>query len=227
MEVARSNKVVKSFIVIGSGVVLGLGAYAAFKYWKKRNARIIDEGFEDVSRLEETPDKKVLVLGLENAGKSTILSQITAVSCKNTQQIMPTEGFVNTRLQSGERPLSIWEVGGGARRYWVKFLQDTDLLVFVVDSCNPNIIPQASKELKKLLGDVRLAEIPILLLANKQDLPGAMNPKEVSDALDLESFPNMKSRLKVIGTQALPLPSGRHSSVVEVEKALYSMTKDL
>ncbi|XP_046386476.1 ADP-ribosylation factor-like protein 3 [Ischnura elegans] len=227
MDAARSGKVVKSLLALGSGVVVSLCAYSAFKYWKKRDAKSIDEGFEDVSRLEETPDKKIVVLGLEGAGKSTILSQIV-VSRKSNEGVIPTEGFVNTRYQKGDVPLSIWEVGGreSSRRYWGKFLQDTDLLVFVVDASNRSNLPLASKEIKKLLGDDRLTQVPVLLIANKQDIPGAMTPKEVATALDIDSFPTLKSRLKVLGTQALPQEQdARHPSIVEVEKALLTMSQ--
>jgi GTPase SAR1 family protein len=61
-------------------------------------------------------------------------------------------------------------VGGSesVRKYWGNFLQDTDLLVFVVDASDPHNLSVAIKEVKTLLGDDRLAGVPILVLANKQ-----------------------------------------------------------
>jgi GTPase SAR1 family protein len=61
-------------------------------------------------------------------------------------------------------------VGGSesVRKYWGNFLQDTDLLVFVVDASDPHSLPLAVKEVRTLLGDDRLAGVPILVLANKQ-----------------------------------------------------------
>ena len=61
-------------------------------------------------------------------------------------------------------------VGGseGVRKYWGNFLQDTDLLVFVVDAADMHNLSLAVKEIKTLLGDDRLAGVPILVLANKQ-----------------------------------------------------------
>jgi GTPase SAR1 family protein len=61
-------------------------------------------------------------------------------------------------------------VGGseGVRKYWGNFLQDTDLLVFVVDAADMNNLSLAVKEIKTLLGDDRLVGVPILVLANKQ-----------------------------------------------------------
>jgi 50S ribosomal subunit-associated GTPase HflX len=54
------------------------------------------------------------------------------------------------------------------RKHWGNFLQDTDLLVFVVDASDSPNLPLAVKEVKTLLGDDRLAGVPILVLANKQ-----------------------------------------------------------
>jgi GTPase SAR1 family protein len=61
-------------------------------------------------------------------------------------------------------------VGGSesVRKYWSNFLQDTDLLVFVVDASELHNLSLAVKEVKTLLGDDRLAGVPILVLANKQ-----------------------------------------------------------
>ena len=58
--------------------------------------------------MEESPEKKILVLGLENAGKTSILAQVTSGTSKN-QDVKPTEGFNVTCLQSGGMSLNIWE----------------------------------------------------------------------------------------------------------------------
>lgn len=61
-------------------------------------------------------------------------------------------------------------VGGkeSVRRYWPKFFQDTDILVFVVDASNNSNQSVVVSEIKSLLGDARLTSVPILVLANKQ-----------------------------------------------------------
>ncbi|GLH03204.1 hypothetical protein R5R35_014342 [Gryllus longicercus] len=226
MEHSWSGKL-KSAAVVGSGIALSACAYAVYSYLKRKDAKSIDEGFEDVSRLEENPEKRILVLGLENAGKSTILSQVTSGSHKNND-IKPTEGFNVTCLQNGGVSLNIWEIGGGEsfRRYWNNFLQDTDLLVYVVDSADTQNLPESCKTMKALLGDERLAHVPVLVLANKQDLPGALSPGEVADALDLGSIPSSRHHVKVLGTQAPPNSLQRHSSIAEVEHTLLLMSND-
>lgn len=64
----------------------------------------------------------------------------------------------------------LFSVGGkeSVRRYWAKFFQDTDILVFVVDASNNSNLSVVVSEIKSLLGDARLASVPILVLANKQ-----------------------------------------------------------
>lgn len=59
-------------------------------------------------QLEENPEKKIIVLGLESAGKSTILAQVTSGPLKN-YDVKPTEGFNVTCLHSGNISLNIWE----------------------------------------------------------------------------------------------------------------------
>ena len=66
--------------------------------------------------------------------------------------------------------MCVVSVGGTAdvRRYWSNFVQDTDILVFVVDSADEKRLPEAFDELHKVLGDDRLKRVPIVILANKQ-----------------------------------------------------------
>nr|CAD7196031.1 unnamed protein product [Timema douglasi] len=175
-------------------------------------------------QLEESPERRILVLGLENAGKSTILSQVTSANCHN-HDVKPTEGFNVTSLHNGETSLNIWEVGGREpfRKYWVNFLQDTDLLVFVVDAADTHNLSLAVTEVKRLLGDDRMAKVPILVLANKQDKVGALVPSDVADALDLNSIPPSSHKVRVLGTQTPPGATERHPSIAEVENMLLLM----
>nr|CAD7433425.1 unnamed protein product [Timema monikensis] len=178
----------------------------------------------DLDFLEESPERRILVLGLENAGKSTILSQVTSANCHN-HDVKPTEGFNVTCLHNGETSLNIWEVGGREpfRKYWVNFLQDTDLLVFVVDAADAHNLSLAVTEVKRLLGDDRMAKVPILVLANKQDKVGALVPTEVADALDLNSIPPSSHKVRVLGTMTPPGATERHPSIAELENMLLLM----
>lgn len=59
------------------------------------------------------------------------------------------------------------------------FLDDCKALVFVVDSTDRARMSEAQKALKKVLGDEKLAGVPLMVLANKKDLPNSMTIREV------------------------------------------------
>lgn len=210
----------KALVLIGGGTLIGLSSYGLVVYFEKRRLRFTDEGFEDV---EEQPEKRILVLGLDGAGKSSFLANLSRV--ENEQiETKPTEGFnvicVNTRGTS----INIWEIGGAdkVRSYWYNFLQDTDTLVFVVDSTDKRRLPQAFDEFQKLISDERLKNVPVLILANKQDLSDALSPKEIEEALDLKGVSPKQHRLKVMGTHISPLMP-QHSSIKEAESEMIKL----
>lgn len=208
----------KSIYIISSSIALGIGAYAAYRYWKQRDSKCVDEGFEDVAKLDETTER-ILVLGLESAGKTTLMSQITTGSL-DVKNVKPTEGFNVTNLTHKTNTVNIWEVGGGEkiRKFWSNFLQDTDLLIFVVDAADTHEIVHTVKEFKTVAGDERLKNVPILLVASKQDLPGALSPKQIGDALDISSISPSKHAIRVFGTYFDP--NQVHPSVLELKKAI-------
>jgi len=61
-------------------------------------------------------------------------------------------------------------VGGSSamRKYWSSFIQDTCILIYVVDSSNEKRLPESFSELHRVLGDERLSRVPIVIVANKQ-----------------------------------------------------------
>lgn len=76
-------------------------------------------------------------------------------------------------------PPFVVSVGGSekVRAFWPNFVQDTDILAYMVDSSDESRLAEAYNELHKILGDERLKHVPILILANKQvsELMQAMN----------------------------------------------------
>ncbi|KAJ1526148.1 hypothetical protein ONE63_009309 [Megalurothrips usitatus] len=178
----------KRVIFFGSGVAaLSICAYSAYKYWKQ-SRESIDEGFEDASRVEERIQVvRVLVIGLDRSGKSTLISQLLNLP---VEEDMPTEGSKLSMAEIGQKAYSIWEVGGGEkyRKSWTHFVQDTNLVIFVVDSTDKSRFQLASYELKKILADERLDGVPLIVVANKQDLPGAVEALELFKTLDLSTI---------------------------------------
>ena len=81
----------------------------------------------------------------------------------------------------------MWDVGGQdkLRPLWKHYYQNTDGLIFVVDSNDGERIPKASDELKKILAEEEMKDCCVLVLANKQDLNGALSPTEVTKQMDM------------------------------------------
>lgn len=93
---------------------------------------------------------KILVLGLDNAGKTTILKSL---SNEDITQITPTHGFNIKNLSHEGFKLNVWDVGGQKtlRSYWNNYFSGTDGLVFVIDSADAKRLKESGVELQELL----------------------------------------------------------------------------
>nr|XP_046238820.1 ADP-ribosylation factor-like protein 11 isoform X2 [Scatophagus argus] len=121
---------------------------------------------------------QVVLMGLDSAGKSTLLARLLTGQVMKTS---PTIGFnVGTLDLDKKTSLTVWDVGGqkSMRPNWRHYLDDCKALVFVVDSSDQTRMPEAQKALKKVLGDEKLQGIPLMVLANKKDLPKSMTIRE-------------------------------------------------
>ncbi|CAL8279596.1 unnamed protein product [Lota lota] len=139
------------------------------------------------------PEVRVLVLGLDNAGKSSLLYKLKQNKCVAT---VPTIGF-NVEMVEAKRgkkniALTVWDVGGqrNMRQYWTSFHQDAAAVVFVVDSSDLDRLDEARRELVHTLKSEHLLGIPVVVLANKQDAVGALTVTELTERLN---FPKMCS----------------------------------
>ena len=85
--------------------------------------------------------------------------------------------------------LNLWDVGGqkSLRSYWRNYFESTDGLVWVVDSADRMRLDACREELNILLLEERLAGATLLVLANKQDLPGALSAQEIKDVSRLST----------------------------------------
>uniref|UniRef100_T1IQJ5 ADP-ribosylation factor-like protein 3 n=1 Tax=Strigamia maritima TaxID=126957 RepID=T1IQJ5_STRMM len=218
---------IKTVLVVGGGVLIGISTYGLLIYYERRHQGFQDEGFEDTSKVEEQPERKVIVLGLDGVGKSTFIANLSKVD--NVQNdIKPTEGFHIMSVNTQGTAINIWEIGGAEtyRNYWGNFLQDTDALVFVVDSNDSKRLPQAYDEFKKLIADDRLKDVPILVLANKQDIPECLSCKQIEDALNLKSISPKLHKIKVLPLQiSTNKPQHQSLKIAEDTMIQFAFTK--
>ncbi|CAF0896419.1 unnamed protein product [Rotaria sordida] len=135
-----------------------------------------------------TRPARILMLGLDAAGKTTILYK---VKLDENIQTIPTIGF-NVETVSPCRGVSftVWDVGGQEkiRSLWHHYYQGTEGLIFVVDSNDPERINEAREELQGILKFPGMSNVPIVIIANKQDLPDAMKPSEIIDKLGMNEL---------------------------------------
>ncbi|NXE64383.1 ARL11 protein, partial [Calcarius ornatus] len=128
-------------------------------------------------------DARVIMLGLDFAGKSTLLYKLKSGQAVDT---CPTVGF---NVESLRTPcgvsFTLWDVGGqdSLRASWPNYLEDISTLIFVLDSADTARLAEAVAELEEALRHPGMAGIPVLLLANKQDVPGALPPAQLAEML--------------------------------------------
>uniref|UniRef100_A0A8I3WME4 ADP-ribosylation factor-like protein 2 n=1 Tax=Callithrix jacchus TaxID=9483 RepID=A0A8I3WME4_CALJA len=130
---------------------------------------------------------RLLMLGLDNAGKTTILKKFNG---EDIDTISPTLGFNIKTLEHRGFKLNIWDVGGqkSLRSYWRNYFESTDGLIWVVDSADRQRMQDCHRELQSLLLEERLAGATLLIFANKQDLPGALSSNAIREALERGSL---------------------------------------
>jgi len=127
------------------------------------------------------------MVGLDAAGKTTILYKLKLGEIVTT---IPTIGFNVETVEYKNIKFTMWDVGGQdkLRPLWRHYFQNTNGVIFVVDSNDKDRVSQARDELHKMLSEDELCNAVLLVFANKQDLPNAMTTAEVTDKLGLHSL---------------------------------------
>ncbi|XP_052063372.1 ADP-ribosylation factor 4 [Mytilus californianus] len=139
------------------------------------------------NRLFGKKQMRILMVGLDAAGKTTILYKLKLGEIVTT---IPTIGFNVETVEYKNISFTVWDVGGQdkIRPLWRHYFQNTQGLIFVVDSNDRERAEEAQEELCKMLQEDELREAALLVFANKQDLPNAMTAAEITDKLKLNTF---------------------------------------
>ncbi|XP_069795720.1 ADP-ribosylation factor 4-like [Narcine bancroftii] len=132
---------------------------------------------------------RILMVGLDAAGKTTILYNLKLGDVVTT---IPTIGFNVETVEYCNTCFTVWDVGGQdkIRSLWKHYFQNTQGLIFVVDSNDRERIPEAAEELRKMFLEDELKDTVLLVFANKQDLPNALSISEVTEKLGLRNLHN-------------------------------------
>lgn len=143
------------------------------------------------NRLFGKKQMRILMVGLDAAGKTTILYKLKLGEIVTT---IPTIGFNVETVEYKNISFTVWDVGGQdkIRPLWRHYFQNTQGLIFVVDSNDRERAQEAADELSKMLQEDELRDAVLLIFANKQDLPNAMAASEITEKLGLNSLRNRR-----------------------------------
>ncbi|XP_054716067.1 ADP-ribosylation factor-like protein 8A [Uloborus diversus] len=130
---------------------------------------------------------EITILGLQEAGKTTFVNTIALDTHEDT---IPTIGFNMRKITRGNVVIKIWDLGGEKRfrGMWDRYCRGVDVIVFMVDAANIKKLEESKKELRELLLKKQLTSVPLLVLGNKIDLPGALSQKEFTYAMNLSAI---------------------------------------
>lgn len=136
-------------------------------------------------------EPRILILGLDNAGKTSILRKL---SDEDPTQTQPTQGFNIKSIHCEGFKLNMWDIGGqkAIRAYWPNYFDEVDCLVYVVDAADRRRLEETGIELQALLADEKLANVPLLVFSNKMDLATALPASDVSQSLTLHLLRDRK-----------------------------------
>merc|ERR1712178_647173 len=169
-------------------------------------------------RMTGKKEMRILMLGLDAAGKTTILYKLKLGEVVTT---IPTIGFNVETVEYKNINFSVWDVGGQdkIRKLWRYYYQNTQGLIFVIDSNDRDRIEDARGELANMLKEDEMRNAVLLVFANKQDLPNSMTAAEVTEKLGLQS---MRSRQWFIQSTCATTGDGLYEGLDWMSRTLSS-----
>jgi ADP-ribosylation factor-like protein 6 len=136
-------------------------------------------------------DARLVVIGLDNSGKSTLINHLRPQR-QAAFEVVPTVGFAVEKFELEKLQLTVVDMSGAStyRSLWETYYAGCSAIVFVVDAADRIRMAVAKDELDVMLAhaDVRGGSAPLLVFANKSDLPGALEAADVSLMLGLPAL---------------------------------------
>jgi len=128
----------------------------------------------------------VVILGLDNAGKSTYLEAVKDAMTKDYKRldpsrITPTVGLNTGQVEVTGASIQFWDLGGQTelQTLWDKYYAESHGIIYVIDSHDRERIEESKEAFDQMVRNELLQGVPLLVLANKQDLPDCMGVREV------------------------------------------------
>ncbi|GLD65960.1 ADP-ribosylation factor-related protein 1 [Lates japonicus] len=131
----------------------------------------------------------ILILGLDNAGKTTFLEQTKTKFSKNYKgmslsKITTTVGLNIGTIDVGKARLMFWDLGGQEelQSLWDKYYAESHGVIYVIDSTDEGRLSESKEAFEKMISSEALEGVPLLVLANKQDVPDCMSVPDIKTA---------------------------------------------
>ncbi|KAJ3364255.1 small GTP-binding protein domain [Allomyces macrogynus ATCC 38327] len=132
----------------------------------------------------------VIIIGLDNAGKTTLLERIksifTGVQGLPPEKIAPTIGLNIGKISLDKVHVNFWDLGGQLELHsiWEKYYAEAHAVIFVVDSTDVARLETVKSTFDRVVTSDALEGLPILMLANKQDVPGCLRVEEIKEVFN-------------------------------------------
>ena len=129
----------------------------------------------------------LLMLGLDSAGKTTLLYKL---KLDKVLQTIPTIGFNVESVKYKSLNMTMWDIGGQEkiRPLWRHYYDNVDGVIFILDSNDCDRIEEVKNELHYIMSEDRLKDVKLLILCNKQDLPNAKSADYIGNRLELNNI---------------------------------------
>ncbi|KAF4790269.1 ADP-ribosylation factor-like 10C-like protein [Turdus rufiventris] len=133
-------------------------------------------------------EMELTLVGLQYSGKTTLLTVLA--SGQFTEDMIPTVGFNMRKITKGNVTIKVWDIGGQPRfrSMWERYCRGVNAVVYMVDAADLEKVEASKNELHSLIDKPQLHGIPVLVLGNKRDLPGALDEKQLIEKLNLSAI---------------------------------------
>jgi len=173
------------------------------------SAQTVFKSFKQAfDKLFGNKEMRVVMLGLDAAGKTTILYKLHIGEVLST---VPTLGFNVEKVQYKNVMFTVWDVGGQEklRPLWRHYFNNTDGLIFVVDSLDRDRVDRAKEEFTSIINDPFMRNSAILIFANKQDMKNCLSAAEIAERMGLAELRGRRWHVQsAVATQGLGLYEG-------------------
>ena len=137
----------------------------------------------------------ITIIGLPAAGKTTL---VRAISNEDTEApVVPTIGAQHSTVKAGSVTFNVSDISGNknAQTLWEEYCLNSNVILYVIDSSDQEAVAASEAQLTGLINNENISHIPILVIANKQDLPEALKSEDIMARLNLQAVSDRTIKL--------------------------------